>query len=209
MTFADRTTQNSRKILLAFGVTDEFPPIKNFAEFWGRSVFHCPYCHAYEVRDQPLAAVGNSEVGVGMVALLKNWSADLVLCTDGKSELCAAERSLLDKHKVAVRERKIVRFEGENGQLENIVFDNGGRPARSGLMIRPKQCLRSNFAAKLGCELTETELIKVVDIFNVTTVKGVYAADDITAMMQGIAVAVAQGSAAAGINHVLIKEDFA
>ena len=209
VTFADGTTRNSRKILLAFGVTDEFPPIKNFAAFWGKSVFHCPYCHGYEVRDQPLAVVGNGEVGVGMVALLKNWSANLVLCTDGEALLSAAERSLLAKHKVIVREGKIVRFEGENGQLENIVFDDGGRLARSGLMIRPKQRLRSNFAVKLGCELNEMELIKVVDIFNETTIKGVYAAGDIATMMQSVAVAVAHGSAAAaGINHALIKEDF-
>ncbi len=132
-----------------------------------------------------------------------------MLCTDGTAELSAAERSLLDKYKVAVRKGKIVKFEGENGQLENIIFDDGGRLARSGLMIRPKQRLRSNFAAKLGCEPNEMELIKVADIFNETTTKGVYSAGDITSPIQSLAVAVAQGSvAAAGTNHALIKEEF-
>lgn len=93
--FDDGTSRKSRKILLAFGVVDEFPPIENFAEFWGTSVFHCPFCHGYEVRDQPLAVVGRGEIGVGMVALLKSWSADLVLCTNGKAELSADERKVL------------------------------------------------------------------------------------------------------------------
>jgi thioredoxin reductase len=207
--FADGTIQKSRKILLAFGVIDEFPSIEKFAEFWGKSVFHCPYCHAYEVRDEPLAVVGRGEVGVGMVALLKKWSADLVLCTDGAAELSADERKLLEKHRIPVREERIVSLEGKNGQLENIVFETSEKLARRAMLIRPKQRLRSDLAEKLNCELTEGGLIKVVDVFNETTVKGVYAAGDISFPMQSIASSVAQGSVtAAGINQALVTEDF-
>ncbi len=74
---------------------DEFPPIENFAAFWGQSVFHCPFCHGYEVRDQPLAVIGRGEAGLGKVALLCSWSADLVLCTDGDSKLSPEQKSLL------------------------------------------------------------------------------------------------------------------
>jgi thioredoxin reductase len=78
------------------------------------------------------------------------------------------------------------------------------------MLIRPKQHLRSELAEKLGCELTDIGLIKVHD-FNETSVKGVYAAGDITSPMQSIAVAVSQGAFAAGpgINHALSQEDFA
>lgn len=96
--------KKSRKILLAFGVKDEFLNIENFGDFWGKSAFHYPFCHGYEVRDERLAVVGNGEIGVGMVGLLKSWSADLVLCTNGKAELSADQRKLLAKHKVSVRE---------------------------------------------------------------------------------------------------------
>lgn len=208
--FDDGTIEKARKILLAFGVTDEFPDIENFGDFWGKSVFHCPYCHGWEVRDRPLAVVGNGEAGIGMMALLKNWSADLVLCTNGEAELSEAERKSLAKHKVVVREKKIVRLEGQNGQLQSIVFDTGEKLARQGLMIRPKQHLRSNLVEKLGCELDESGYIKT-GAFNETTVPGVYAAGDVTSPMQSIAAAVAQGAvtAGAGINHALSREDFA
>lgn len=210
VTFNDGTTRQSRKILLAFGVIDEFPPIENFGDFWGKSVFHCPFCHGFEVRDEPLAVVGRGEIGVGMTALLKSWSRDLVLCTNGESELSAEQRALLAKHKVAVREERIARFEGKSGQLELIVFETGEKIARRGMLIRPKQRLRSNLAERLGCELNEFDLIKV-DNFNETSVKGVYAAGDATSPMQSIAAAVAQGAVAAGagINHALGREDFA
>ena len=208
--FDDGAVKKSRKILFAFGVIDEFPPIENFAEFWGKSVFHCPFCHGYEVRDEPLAVVGRGETGVGMTALLKSWSQDLILCTDGESELSADQRKLLEKHEVPIREEKIVKFEGADGQLEHIVFETGEKITRRGMLIRLKQKLRSNLAEKLGCELNEFDLIKVNN-FNETSIKGVYAAGDITSPMQSIAASVAQGSlaAGAGVNHALGQEDFA
>lgn len=180
--FDDDTTKNARKILLAFGVIDEFPNIENFGEFWGKTVFHCPFCHGYEVRDKPFAVVGNGEAGVGMAALPKSWSADLVVCTNGKAEFSASERKLLAKHNVAVREEKIVRFEGKRGQLENIVFETGEKLAKGGMLIRLRQKLRSDLAEKLGCELCDSGFIRVADSGE-TTVKGVYAAGDATSRM--------------------------
>nr|MDZ8003371.1 FAD-dependent oxidoreductase [Nostoc sp. DedSLP05]MDZ8100885.1 FAD-dependent oxidoreductase [Nostoc sp. DedSLP01] len=203
--FEDGTMEKSRKILLAFGVIDEFPDIENFGEFWGTSVFHCPYCHAWEVRDEPLAVFGNAETGIEMAVLLKNWSADLVLCTNSEAD----QKKLLENHKMIVREEKITRLEGDNGRLETIVFETSKEIACHGMLIRPKQKLRSDLAEKLGCELNEFNLIKTTNVFYETSVKGVYAAGDITSPMQAIAVAVFQGSAAAsGLNHSLIAEDF-
>jgi thioredoxin reductase len=208
--FEDGSRKRARKILLAFGVKDEFPAIENFGDFWGKSVFYCPYCHGFEVRDQPLAVVGNGAAAIGMAALLKNWSADLVLCTNGPAELSADQRTLLKNQKVALREEKIVRLEGQNGHLENIVFETGQKLARGGMLIRPKQKLRSDLAEKLGCELNEMGFIKTTAL-NETTVQGVYAAGDVTSPMQSLAVAVSQGAVAAGggINHALSEEDFA
>lgn len=205
----DKTTRISRKILLAFGVKDEFPDIENFEQLWGDTVFHCPFCHGYEVRDEPLAVVGNGEIGVLKIALLKSWSKDLVLCTNGKADLSDEQRQLLAKHHVAVREEKIVRLEGTKGKLETIIFETGENLARRGMLIHLEQHPRSDLAEKLGCELTNSGHIKI-DNFSETSVKGVYAAGDVTSMMQSIAVSVAQGSVAAGggIVHSLIREDF-
>lgn len=204
----DGTQVTSRKILLATGVIDEMPEIEGFKELWGRSIFHCPFCHGWEVRDQPLALYGNGAVGFELAELLKGWSNDLVLCTDGAATLSEDERRLLAKNKVTIREERIARVTGRNGQLENIVFANGATLARIAIFFRPKQHQHSDLAKQLGCEFTDFGTIKVDDVGQ-TSVSGVYAAGDMIHPMQQIAFAVARGALGAiGINRALLQEDF-
>src|SRR5215210_6702741 len=82
----------SRRVLLATGVRDILPPLAGIEQFWGTSVVHCPYCHGWEVRDQPIAVLSTSEIAIHFVHLLLNWSRDLVLCTNGFGQLTEAER---------------------------------------------------------------------------------------------------------------------
>lgn len=204
----DGTHVTSRKILLATGVVDEMPEIEGFKELWGRSIFHCPFCHGWEVRDQPLALYGNGAVGFELAQLLKGWSNDLVLCTDGAAAFSEDEHRLLAKNQVTIREERIARVTRSNGQLENIVFANGETLARKAIFFRPKQHQHSDLAKQLGCEFTDFGTVKVDDVGQ-TSVAGVYAAGDMIHPMQQIAFAVARGALSAiGINRALLQEDF-
>src|SRR5919112_267617 len=89
---------SARKLLLATGIVDELPNIEGLADLYGRSVFHCPYCDGWEVRDQPLAIYGRGARGVGLSLELTAWSRDLVLCTAGPSELAADDLGRLAQH---------------------------------------------------------------------------------------------------------------
>lgn len=200
--------KKARKILLAYGVKDEFPAIENFGDFWGKTVFHCPFCHGWEVRDRPLAIFGNGANGIEMAVLLKNWSADLVVCTNGKAEFSAEQKKWLDRHAIAVREEKAARLVGTNGCLEAIVFETGEYLARSGALFRPKHRPVSDFAEKLGCESNDTGILKTTSL-NETIVEGIYVAVDLASPLQSIALAVAGGAVAAvSIFHALNGEDF-
>lgn len=74
VTLSDGNQFVGRKLLLATGMKDSLPAIDGFAELWGSSIFHCPYCHGWEVRDQPLAIYGKGEVGLEMTLMLTRWS---------------------------------------------------------------------------------------------------------------------------------------
>src|SRR5213080_1096142 len=137
--------------LYSAGVKAAKAQSKGFKELWCKSIFNCPYCHGWEVRDQPLALYG----GIELAELLKGWSDDLVLCTDGAT-LSEDESRLLSKNNIAIREERIVRVEEKNGQLENIVFANGETLARKAIFIRPKQQQHSALAKQLGCEFSDS-----------------------------------------------------
>ena len=101
----------SRKLLIATGVADNVPDVEGIDELYGKSVFHCPYCDGWEVRDQPLAIYGRGERGHGLALELTAWSRDLVLCSNGPCELDDAQRERLARNGIAVREEAIARLE--------------------------------------------------------------------------------------------------
>ncbi len=209
VTLDDGTTHEARKILLAYGLKDELPPIVGIEPLWGRSVFHCPYCDGWEVRDQPIAVYGNHDMLEHQVMLLRNWTHDLVLCTGERAALNADQRDRLSRHGVAIIEEGIARLDGEDGQLRAIVFEDGSQLARRAMFIRPASTHQADFAQTLGCAANPHGQLQV-DPLGQTSVPGVYAAGDIAQPFRSVAAAVAHGSfAAAGINHALVTEDFA
>ena len=104
VTLADHQIVRSRKLLIATGVCDNLPEIDGIRELYGRSVFHCPYCDGWEVRDQPIAIYGRGDRGLGLSLELTTWSRDLVLCTDGPSEIDDDGRARLERNGVTLRE---------------------------------------------------------------------------------------------------------
>jgi thioredoxin reductase len=216
----DGERARGRKLLLATGVRDELPEIPGFAELWGGSVFTCPYCHGWEVRDEPLAVYANGAVAMHLAPLLRNWSRDLVLLTDGPAELSGEERAKLGALGIPVREERVARLVGaapdaagaDGRRLECVVFADGEELPRRGILMRPGQRPRTELAVGLGCALVEDGMMAgliVVDATQQTTVPGVYAAGDLVGMPQ-LNVAAASGSmAGAMVNAALVAEEVA
>jgi thioredoxin reductase len=198
---------SSRKLLLATGVVDDIPAIEGLAELYGRSVFHCPYCDGWEKRDQPLAIYGRGENGLGLSLELLLWSRDLVLLTDGPSELSGEELERLTHHEIKLSEEPIARLEGSNGALERIVFANGESLRRSAMFFSTGQRQASGLAGKLGCKFTEQGCVDTGE-YETTTIPGLYVAGDASRLVQFVIVAASEGAqAAVAINKELMKED--
>jgi thioredoxin reductase len=207
LTTADGSSIASRKLLLATGVVDELPPVEGLDQFYGTSVFHCPYCDGWEMRDQPIAIYGRGENGSGLAVEMTLWSRDLVLCTDGPSELTDEHRKKLAQHQIPVREEPIVRLEGTDGILEQIVLDSGETLARRGMFFSTGWKQRSDLANSLGCQLTKEGCVDTGE-YEATSVHGLYVAGDASRMVQFVIVAAAEGAqAAVSINKELMKED--
>ncbi|NVO83980.1 NAD(P)/FAD-dependent oxidoreductase [Hymenobacter terrestris] len=203
-----RIIRTARKVLLATGVEDELPPLPGMRELWGSGVLHCPYCHGWEYRDQPLAVYGRAKLVTGLALLVSRWSTDVVACVEDPGNLTQNARRRLRRQGIAVREEPLVSLEGTaSGELRHLIFESGEPLARKALFIHAHQHQRSALAEEMGCRLNAKGAVWVSKQQQ-TTVPGLYAAGDNTPGTQQALLAAAEGSAAAiSINETLTREE--
>ncbi|WP_433428393.1 NAD(P)/FAD-dependent oxidoreductase [Nonomuraea sp. CA-141351] len=212
LTLADGSRERARKLVLATGQTDVLADVPGLAERFGRSVFHCPFCHGYEAREQPIAVLGSDFPSV-MLALYvaDRFSDDVVLCGNGEAPP-DEHRERLEKAGVAVREERVTEVRGEFGALELRL--EGGQPlVRGAVFHRTRIRQHSDLAERLGCDLLPDGCVRVNE-FQQTSVRGVYAAGDMARLealpdaMTFVVMGAADGArAAVWVDQELFRED--
>jgi thioredoxin reductase len=209
VTTGKRGRVSSRKLLIATGVFDHLPRLEGIEQFFGTSVFQCPYCDGWEMRDAPIAVYGKRRRGFEMARAMTAWSDNIVLCTDGAARLSATEMTHLERNAIPVIEERIERLAGARGKLREIVFRGGRRLKRSALFFDTPSSSQSQLAETLGCQFARHGGIKCGQ-HEATSVPGVFVAGNIIKDVQLVIVAAAEGTRAAfGINRALTREDFA
>jgi thioredoxin reductase len=207
----DGAREAARRVLLATGMDYRLPDLPGVAERWGRSVFHCPFCHGWEVRERPLGVLDRGTSGVQRALLLRMWSDDVTLLADGPAQLTAEESGRLAAARVAVDERPVVGLRGPDDTLTAVVFADGSERACGGLLVPVTLHQRSPLAAQLGATAAApgpitADAVEVSPTFE-TSVPGLFAAGDLSGQMPSVANAVASGSSAAAmVVHSLTDE---
>ena len=145
-----------RKLLIATGLFDFVPRIPGFAECFGRTVFQCPYCDGWELRDQPLAIYGRRQRGFEMARALTAWSRDLMLFTDGPSRYSrrAVTRPRTQWHRADRKARR--RARSERRRLKAVRCADGERVPRRALFFDTPSSGQSRLAESLGCRSAGT-----------------------------------------------------
>ncbi|MEO8430936.1 MAG: NAD(P)/FAD-dependent oxidoreductase [Acidobacteriota bacterium] len=207
VSLGDGRRLSCRMLLLASGVVDRLPEFDGVRELYGSSVFHCPYCDAFERRGQSLAAYGPGRAAVGLALSLRTWSDDVVLCTGGRGRLTAADLQRLERNGVRIRRERIERLESDDGALRRIVFEKGDPLDRQALFFNTGQHQRSPLAERLGCAFNRRGAIRT-NRLAWTRIPGLYAAGDASEDVQLVVVAAAEGAKAGfAINAALQKEE--
>ncbi len=196
------------KIILATGIKDIMPDIPGFSECWGISVIHCPYCHGYEVRHRKTGILANGETAFEMSKMIRNWTDDLILFTNGRSILTVEQQTKLIDHGIQIVEDEIEEIVHKEGKLQSLALKDGIHLPLDALYARVPFAHHNEVAQQLGCELTEQGYIKT-DLMQKTTQSGVFACGDNSTMMRSVASAVYTGSmAGAACNREIIEENF-
>ena len=198
-----------RKLLLATGITDKLPPLPGFADIYGKSAFHCPYCDGWENRDKAIAVYARGERARALAFKLTLWSRRLTIVSDGPAELSSEQREELALHDIRIDERRIVKLEATHGQLQELIFADTETLPCEALFFSLGIEQASGIAAALRCSFDEHGGIQANER-SCTNVPGLYAAGDALKEVQLAICAAAEGAiAATTINNALLEEDLA
>lgn len=198
----------AKKIILATGIKDIMPDIEGFAESWGISIIHCPYCHGYEYRGQKTGIIANGPKAIHLASLVKNLTEKITIMTRGKADFNEEQIEKLRRNDIEVIETGILEIEHKNGQLKNLIFEDGSKIDFNAVYAAIPFTQHSDIPLSLGCEITEQGYIKV-DEFQKTTVEGVFACGDNSNMLRSVANAVYSGNlTGAMVNGLLSAAEF-
>jgi thioredoxin reductase len=205
-------TVRARRLLVATGVTDELPDIPGIAARWGRDVLHCPYCHGWEIRDQPIGVLATNPFAVHQALLFRQWTGDVTLLSHNGPAPSESEREQLAARDVTVVPGEVTALEITDDRLVGVRLHDGTTVPVRGLAVTPRPVPRAEVLAGLG--LTPSahpaglgEAI-AAEATGRTEVPGVWVAGNLAnPMTQVLASAAAGATAAAAINADLVAED--
>jgi thioredoxin reductase len=198
VTTTDGESHLGRRILLATGVADQLPAVEGLAERWGKAVFHCPYCHGYELGQGRSGVVATGPMSIHQAELLTDWG-DVTLLVNGAVELSQEARSTLERRAVTIEEAPIGRIEG----TADVVTADGRLLRFAGLFTATRTSPSSSLAEAIGCVMEETPMgIQIrTDSENKTSVIGIFACGDVARAPHSVSLAVGSGAMAGAQVH--------
>ena len=191
------------RLLLATGVIDDLPEVEGLAQRWGKSVFHCPYCHGYELEQGPIGVLATSEMSLHHALMLPDWGPTTFF-TRGVFEPDPEQRASLERRGVTMVPEHVERIEGDRA---DVVLANGRVVSIDGLFVLPRTRVASPLAESLGCEFEDGPMGAFIqsDMTRETSVPGVFVCGDAAMPFGSVALSVGDGvRAGSGVHRSLI-----
>ncbi|MFI6088304.1 NAD(P)/FAD-dependent oxidoreductase [Streptomyces sp. NPDC051218] len=204
----------ARRLLVTTGLVDELPDVPGVRERWGRDVLHCPYCHGWEVRDEPIGVLATGPKATHQALLFRQWSADVTLFLHDAGELTDEQWEQLAARGIAVVDGEVVGLDVEDDRLSGVRLASGRRVPVRALAVAPRFEARGAALAGLGLKSVNHPMgvgsYVESDATGFTGVAGVWVAGNVTDLTAGVMVSAASGmTAATAINSDLVTADTA
>lgn len=197
----------SKKLILATGLADRLPDIQGIKQFYGKSIFHCPYCDGWEASNKKIGIYAKSKAGIELALTLSLWSKQVTLYTDGSKYLRKKNQDLLEKKNISIIYTTIASFEGSWQQLKNLVFTNGKKAGCDALFFSNGYDVQSTLMESLGCIIDKNKVV-LTNKSQQTNIHGLYVAGDASKDMHFVVVAAAEGAkAGVYVNKELIEDE--
>jgi thioredoxin reductase len=200
------TLYYSKKMLIATGLTDPLPQVEGFEEMYGKSVFHCPYCDGWEVRNKRLGVYAKNKNGFDLAISLKGWSAHVAIFTDGVKKFKPHEKEELAANEIAVITLPVLKLAGDDGMIEKIIFRDGTDYLLDALFFVNGFAQQCDLAETFDCEMSKQGKV-LTNQYQQTKTRGLYVAGDADKDMHFVVVAAAEGAKAAVIINKEIQKE--
>lgn len=199
-------TMSARRVVLAYGLRDQLPEIRDVESYYGGSIFHCPDCDGFETTGKRVGVIGWGKKVVGLALKLLQWSDQLTVFLDGhEREFSKEETSKLLAEEIAIKDEKIIELVGGDGIVRAAVLSTGERVEIDALFFTIGTERSCDLAEQLGVLPAEGTACLVVNDFKETNVEGVYAIGDLVPGSQLAITSAADGAIAAiAINKSLL-----
>lgn len=190
-------TLRARRLVLATGVVDELPPVEGLAERWGRTVFHCPYCHGYELNEGAIGVLASSPLSMHHALMLPDWGPTTFLL-NGAFEPDEEQTRALAARGVAVETVPVARIT----DAMTVELVDGRRLPLAGLFTATRTRMASPLAEQLGCEFEQGPAGPYLRrTMMETTVRGAFACGDAAMPFANVAIAVGDGAMTGAATH--------
>lgn len=209
---AGGTSFSARRLLVATGTVDELPDVPGVRERWGRDVLHCPYCHGWEVQDEPIGVLATGAFSVNQALQFRQWTDDVTLFLHTASPPSEDEAEQFAARGITVVAGEVASLEIEDDRLVGVRLVGGEVMSCRALVVAPRFVARGAMLAGLGLELTSHPWgmgdYVAADSSGLTAVPGVWVAGNVTDPVAQV-VGAASGAvlAAASLNADLIAEE--
>ncbi|PZF96745.1 NAD(P)/FAD-dependent oxidoreductase [Micromonospora deserti] len=212
---ADGREVAARRLLVTSGLVDDLPDVPGLARRWGRDVLHCPYCHGWEVRDQPLGVLATGRLAVHQALLWRQWSDDVVLFRHTAAPFDVDEQEQLAARGIRVVDGTVTAVEVTDDRITGVRLACGEVVPRAALVVASRMTARADVLTSLGLAAVPQEMAGEVigsavpaDASGATAVPGVWVAGNVTDLRAQVISAAAAGlTAGAAVNADLVAED--
>lgn len=190
--------QSSQLLILATGVVDHLPALPGLAERWGQHVFHCPYCHGYELGQGHIGVLASSPMAMHQALMLPDWGPTTLFLNDAFTP-DAEQLAQLETRGVTLERERVA---GMSGHADMLLHDGRTIPL-AGLFVAPRTEVASPLAAQLGCAFVDGLMGDYIHTnpMKETTIAGVFACGDAARQPHSVTFAVADGAMAGLAAH--------
>ncbi|MGM9485691.1 NAD(P)/FAD-dependent oxidoreductase [Roseateles sp. NT4] len=190
-------TLQARRLVLATGVIDDLPAVEGLAERWGRTVFHCPYCHGHELNEGASGVLASSPLSMHHALMLPDWGPTTFFL-NGAFEPDDAQRQALAGRGVTVESTPIARVV----EAMTVELMDGRRLPLAGLFTATRTRMASPLAEQLGCEFEQGPAGAYLRrTMMETTASGVFACGDAAMAFANVAISVGDGAMTGAATH--------